>query len=74
MAESHGNSVAAWTGVGILLLGTLLICLGLIFASQMMWIPGIVLLVVGALAWIVLEKAGYGEAGHRVKKGTSAVR
>ncbi|WP_168581611.1 HGxxPAAW family protein [Gephyromycinifex aptenodytis] len=74
MAESHGNSTAAWTGVGIILLATLITCIGVILGSPTLWIPGAVLVVVGVVAWIVLDKAGYGENGHRSKKGTSAVR
>lgn len=74
MAESHGNSTAAWTGVGILLFATALICLGIIFAMRLLWISGIVLLLVGVVAWIALEKAGYGQGGQRSAKGTSAVR
>lgn len=58
---SHGNTVAAWTGVGILLVATLLICLGLVFAMPLLWIPGVVLVPVGAFAWAAMNKAGYGE-------------
>lgn len=74
MAESHGSSTAAWTGVGILLLATALICLGVVFAMRLLWIPGIVLVLVGVVAWVALEKAGYGQEGQRSNKGTSAVR
>lgn len=72
MAESHGNSVAAWTGVLVLLVATLLICLGIIFGRSLLWIPGIVLVVVGIAAWVALDKAGYGEGGHRSKGATAA--
>lgn len=74
MAESHGNSTAAWTGVGILLLATAFICLGVILAMPLLWIPGIVLVLVGVVAWVALEKAGYGQQEQRSNKGTSAIR
>ncbi|MDO5629534.1 MAG: hypothetical protein Q4G43_14565 [Mobilicoccus sp.] len=74
MAESHGHSVAAWTGVGILLLASALICLGIVFGMMLLWLPGVVLLFVGAGAWIGLEKAGYGEHPASESQGTGAVQ
>lgn len=61
---SHGHSVAAWTGVGILLLASLLISLGLVFGMPLLWIPGAILVPVGAFAWAAMNKAGYGEKQH----------
>lgn len=61
---SHGNTVAAWTGVGIILLASLLICLGLVLGVSLLWIPGVILVPVGAFAWAALNKAGYGEKEH----------
>lgn len=74
MAESHGNSVAAWTGVGILLASALLICLGLVLDMSLLWMVGVVGIVVGGIAWVVLEKAGYGERAHVPNEATRAVR
>lgn len=68
-AESHGNSTAAWTGVAILLVGSALICLGLIWAMPILWILGIVGVVGGAVAWIVLTRAGYGDGGPKNTMG-----
>lgn len=55
--DSHGSSPAAWTGVGILLLATALICLGLVLANEILWIVGLVGLVVGVAAWVIMGKA-----------------
>ena len=68
MVESHGHSVAAWTGTIVVLVGTALIALGLVFALPILWIGGIVVVAGGALAWVVLEKTGYGEHGNHDKK------
>lgn len=66
--ESHGHSVAAWTGVGTMLFGSAVIALGLI----LWWIPlaiaGAVLVVLGVVAGKVLSVTGYGQkkvADHR---------
>lgn len=60
----HGHSVAAWTGVGIILVASTLISLGVFF--EWMWATwvGAVLAVVGVGAWYALAKAGYGEKAH----------
>lgn len=67
--ENHGSSTAAWTGVGVMLLGTALICLGLIFAMAVLWILGIIVFAGGAIAWIVMDKAGYGAGGPKNTMG-----
>jgi len=56
---SHGNTPAAWTGTLIMLLGSLLVSLGVVFAQSWMWIAGAVLCVAGVVAWIGMNKAGY---------------
>ncbi|WP_226346142.1 HGxxPAAW family protein [Agilicoccus flavus] len=72
-AEDHGHSPAAWTGVGILLVASALICLGMVLDVPLMWMVGIVGIVVGAAAWVVLaKKAASAKAGH--EQGTTAVR
>lgn len=55
----HGNTPAAWTGVAILLAGTLLICLGIVLAKALLWIPGVILLPVGVFTWAAMNRAGY---------------
>lgn len=61
MAEhGHGQSTAAWTAVGILLVACFLICLSVVVTSWTLAIVGIVLLVVGVAAGKVLSMAGFG--------------
>ena len=74
MAESHGNSPAAWTGVIIILVSTALICFGIMFAKSILWIPGIIGLVIGVAAWVGLQRAGYGEHSPRADVPAEATR
>ncbi|NHN54981.1 hypothetical protein G9U51_04170 [Calidifontibacter sp. DB0510] len=64
MAETdhvdHGNSVAAWTGVSLLILGALFVGIGIFFASSLWWIIGIVVAAVGLVAGLALKAAGFG--------------
>jgi multisubunit Na+/H+ antiporter MnhG subunit len=58
--EDHGHSVAAWTGVGIILVGSAVAALGVAVAHTAIFVIGIVICVVGAVAGKVLSLAGYG--------------
>lgn len=62
--EGHGNSVAAWTGVGIVLLGSLISCLGLIFDQMWMFFGGFVVIALGAVVGKVMSRMGYGAQVH----------
>jgi len=57
----HGQSTAAWTAVGILLLATFLICLAVVLVSWPMAIVGMALIVVGVAAGKALAMAGFGQ-------------
>lgn len=63
--DHHGQSVAAWTAVGILTLAAALICLSFPLAGARMplLIVGLVLVVVGLVAGKVLASNGYGIKG-----------
>lgn len=63
--DSHGHSTAAWTGVIIMLVATAIICLGMVLAQPIMWIGGTILFIAGAIAWPVMNKAGYGTGGPK---------
>lgn len=56
----HGNSVAAWTAVGIMLLGSLIASIGVAIWSMPPIIIGAVVIVLGVAAWKILGKMGYG--------------
>jgi hypothetical protein len=69
--ERHGHSTAAWTGVGIILVGAVIMALAVVFASVMWFVVGAIVVVVGVIAGKVMAMAGYGdkastsEAAHR---------
>jgi hypothetical protein len=61
----HGQSVASWTAVGLLLVAAALICLSFPLADARMplLVVGIVLGIVGLVAGKVLASTGYGVGG-----------
>ncbi len=58
--ESHGHSLAAWTGVGILLVASLVMSIAVVIASVLWFVVGAALVVVGLVAGKVMAMAGYG--------------
>ena len=62
--EDHGHSTAAWTGVGIILLGTAIASIGVIVPSLLLAIIGAVVIVAGVAAGKTMSMAGYGNNGH----------
>lgn len=60
----HGHSVAAWTGVVIILVGSLVCCIAVVFPSVIGFVAGAVIIVVGVIAWKVMTNMGYGEKPH----------
>lgn len=62
--DHHGQSVASWTAVSILLVAALLFCLSFPLESTPLLIVSLVLMVVGLVAGKVLAANGYG-----VKRG-----
>ena len=63
--DSHGNSVAAWTAVAILLVGFALMALAVLLWTLPLFIAGVVVLVLGVIAGKVLSMAGYGVNASR---------
>ncbi|MFC8303702.1 HGxxPAAW family protein [Specibacter sp. NPDC057265] len=65
----HGNSPAAWTCVGVMLVGVLISCIAFVIgasATVLFWI-GVGVIVVGLILGPVLRKAGYGVGGSKLK-------
>ena len=58
--ESHGHSLAAWTGVGILLVAFLVGSVAVALSSKPLAIVATVIAVIGVIAGIALKKAGHG--------------
>jgi len=63
-ALGHGNSVAAWTAVAVILVGFLAAALAVIFTALWLFILGVVVVVIGALTGKLLSAMGFGAHQH----------
>lgn len=64
--ENHGHSVAAWTGVGICMLGSFVVALGVWFGHHLLsFIGAAVFLAGGLIGWAM----GRAASGRAVKHG-----
>lgn len=68
--EDHGHSTAAWTGVGIILLGTAIASVAVVIPNLVVGIIGAVVIVIGVVAGKVLSMAGLGHDGHHAQGGS----
>ncbi len=62
--ESHGHSTAAWTAVGIIMLGALVMSIAVVIASVWLFVVGAVVAVLGAISGKVLSAMGFGASGR----------
>jgi hypothetical protein len=62
--DSHGNSVAAWTCVVIIILGSIVMAIGVGVAAPWLFVVGAVVVVVGAVVGKVLSAMGFGASGR----------
>ena len=65
--EDHGHSVASWTAVAIVLVGSLIAAIGVLLPSLALGIIGAVVIVLGAVSGKVLSMAGYGSKAHHAQ-------
>ncbi len=63
-AVGHGNSPAAWTAVGVIVLGSLISAIAVPFSLIWLFWVGIVVIVIGAILGKVLSAMGFGEQPH----------
>ncbi|WP_109506351.1 HGxxPAAW family protein [Nocardioides speluncae] len=66
MAESHGNTPAAWTAVAIALAGFVVGGVALMLdpvSLELFWV-GVALAPVAMVVFVVMNKLGLGETGH----------
>jgi hypothetical protein len=63
----HGNSVAAWSAVGVMLVGTLIGCIGYTTANLAVLVAGLAVIVLGLVVGAVMKAAGYGVGGSKTK-------
>lgn len=68
--EDHGHSTAAWTGVGVILIGSIVVSVAVLLPSVLLGIIGAAIIVAGAGAGKVLSMAGYGSNGHHAQTGS----
>ena len=69
--DHHGNSLAAWVMVGIVLLGAAIMAVGFIFPNIPLIIGSGVLMLAGLVAGKVLALAGYGVDGDVSRRDTN---
>ncbi|MFW5471500.1 HGxxPAAW family protein [Knoellia sp. CPCC 206435] len=69
--DDHGNSVAAWAMVGILLVGAAVMSLAVALGSIPMFVVGLVIAILGLVVGKVLALAGYGVDGAISRRDTN---
>jgi hypothetical protein len=67
--EDHGHSFAAWTAVIVIIVGSAIASLAVVLRSVPLFVVGIVVCVLGAVAGKVLGMAGYGTKGVAPVRG-----
>ena len=63
----HGHSLAAWSAVGVVIFGSLLACLGVVFANVPLAIVGGVIAVLGGPLGKVLGAMGFGSGSQSTR-------
>jgi hypothetical protein len=65
----HGHSVAAWTAVSVVMLGSLLMCVAVAIGWGATWlfVVGVVVVVIGPLLGKVLGAMGFGAHNHSTR-------
>lgn len=58
--DNHGQSVAAWTAVGILMVASVVMSWAVVISSSPLFVGGAVLALVGIIVGKVLAMAGFG--------------
>jgi hypothetical protein len=62
MSAKHGNTVAAWVGVAIMMTAFVVGAIGLLIGSSTTFWASVGIFFVGPFAGSVLQKLGYGQA------------
>jgi hypothetical protein len=61
--DAHGQSVASWTTVGVIMLGALIMSIAVVVTNVWVFVLGAVVVVLGAVAGKVLSAMGFGVSG-----------
>jgi multisubunit Na+/H+ antiporter MnhG subunit len=72
--SNHGNTIAAWTGVGVIMIGSAIMAFAVVFASLWLFVAGAVVCLLGVVVGKVLSIAGYGAKRTDDPRVTRAVR
>ena len=62
--DNHGQSPAAWTAVGIVFAGSLVMSIAVVIAAVWLFVVGAVIAVVGGISGKVLSAMGFGKSGR----------
>jgi hypothetical protein len=62
--DNHGQSPAAWTAVGIVMLGALVMAIAVVIGSVWLFVIGAVIAVLGGVCGKVLSAMGFGKSGR----------
>lgn len=62
--DNHGQSVASWSAVAIIMVGSLIGSVAVVVKSVPLFVVGLVVIVLGAVAGKVLAAMGFGVAGR----------
>ena len=71
--ESHGNTVAAWTAVIIMIIGSVIAGTAIWYSAIPVFWVGIAVVVIGAITGKVLQVMGYGQAAAPAAEAKSSV-
>lgn len=64
--DTHGQSIAAWAAVGVMLVGAIIAAIFCILWNPIIFWSGMALMVVvGPVLGLVLSKMGYGAGGEK---------
>src|SRR3954468_15224919 len=59
--DNHGQSTAAWTAVGIVMIGALVMAVAVVIGSVWLFVVGSVIAVLGGVSGKVLSAMGFGK-------------
>jgi len=70
--SNHGNTVAAWTTVGLIMVASFIMCIAVVITSLWVFLAGVVVVGIALVTGKLLSNAGYGvskPADNRVTRG-----
>jgi hypothetical protein len=62
--DNHGQSVASWTAVGIVMVGALVMAIAVVIGAVWLFVVGAVIAIAGGISGKVLAAMGFGKSGR----------